>query len=130
MVTESVVSSAVAAEETANVFYPKNERIRRTSGLTTLAFVGSGANGGIRFDHTTSETVHNADSVYPVAYGGPQSLVKVYASDVGEFGELVGPKKDGIVDQWTSLGWKFFGGYGRYAENTILRGEYSSSLDA
>ena len=120
----------VGTEETANTFYPKNERVRRTSGTTTLVFVGSGSNDGVRFGHTTSEYVSNNDSVYPVAYGGPQSLVKIFANEVGEFGELVGPKKDGLVDQWTSLGWKFFGGYGRYAENTILRGEYSSSLDA
>ena len=120
----------IGTEETGNTFYPKNERVNHVSGTTTSTLVGSGANGGLRFAHASGTAVRNADSVYPVAYGGPQSLVKMYANEVGEFGQLVGPKKDGTSDQWTSLAWKFFGGYGRYAENTILRGEYASSLDA
>ena len=120
----------VGTEETANTFYPLNERVRHVSGTTTSVIVGSASNGGLRFAHDNATAVRNADSVYPVAYGGPQSIVKVYANEVGEFGQLVGPMKDGLADQWTSLAWKFFGGYGRYAENTILRGEYASSLDA
>ena len=55
--------------------------------------------------------------------------MKVFASEVGEFGEVVGPMKDGSAEQWTSLAWKWFGGYGRMAENYLIRGEYSSSLD-
>lgn len=121
----------VGIEETANTFYDTNERVRYVSGTTTCTIVGSGSNGGVRFSHpaTTTYTL-NADSVYPVAYGGPMSLVKVFASDVGEFGELVGPMYDGLANQWQSLAWKWYGGYGRVAENQILRGEYSSSLDA
>jgi hypothetical protein len=94
-----------------------------------MLYVGSGANGGLRFDHALTDTVMNDDSVYPVVYGGPGSLVKVYANEVGEFGQLVGPLEDGLAHQWQSLAWKFFGQYGRVAENYLLRGEYSSSLD-
>jgi N4-gp56 family major capsid protein len=115
--------------ETANTHYDTNERVRWSSGTTSMAFVGSGANGGLRFDHALTDTVMNDDSVYPVAYGAPGSLVKVYANEVGEFGEIVGPLEDGLARQWQSLAWKFFGNYGRVAENYILRGEYSSSLD-
>ncbi len=120
----------VGTEETASTFYEKNERVKWISGTTTATIVGTGSNGGLRFGHTTSEYVLNADSVYPVAYGGPESLVKVYASDVGEFGQLVGPLYDGLANQWQSLAWKWYGGYGRVAENRILRGEYASSLDS
>lgn len=120
----------VGTEETGNTFYPRNERVKHISGTTTSTIVGSGANGGMRFAHTTAEYVRNADSVYPVAYGVPGSLVKIFAKETGAFGELVGPKKDGLADQWESLAWKFYGGYGRVAENRIVRGEYSSSLDA
>jgi N4-gp56 family major capsid protein len=121
----------VGIEETANTFYDTNERVRWVSGSTTATIVGSGANGGIRFSHdaTTTYTL-NADSVYPVAYGGPMSLVKVFAGDVGEFGQLVGPLYDGLANQWQSLAWKWYGAYSRVSENQILRGEYSSSLDA
>lgn len=120
----------VGTEETSTTFYPTNERVRWVSGTTTATIVGSGANGGIRFDHAATDYVLNADSVYPVVFGAPGSLVKVYANEVGEFGEMVGPKYDGLANQWQSIAWKFYGGYGRVAENYLLRGEYSSSLDA
>lgn len=120
----------VGTVETANTFADTNETLRYVSGTTTVTFVGAGANGGFRYDHANGETVNNSDNVYPVLYGSPQSMVKVYANDVGEFGELVGPLQDGIAHTWQSLAWKFFGGYGRVAENRLIRGEYSSSLDA
>jgi N4-gp56 family major capsid protein len=119
----------IGTEETAGTHYDMNERVKYVSGTTTVTIVGQGANGGLRFAHTTADTVYNNDSVYPVAYGSPSSLVKVYANEVGEFGEVVGPLKDGLAEQWTSIAWKWFGGYGRMAENYIVRGEYSSSLD-
>ena len=120
----------VGTEETSTTFYPTNERVRWVSGTTTATIVGSGANGGIRFDHAATDYVLNADSVYPVAFGAPNSLVKVFANEVGEFGEMVGPEYDGLAHQWQQMAWKFYGGYGRVAENYIMRGEYSSSLDA
>jgi hypothetical protein len=115
--------------ETANTHYDDNERVRYVSGTTTTTFVGSGANGGLRFDHASGVSTDNHDSVYPVAYGSPNSLVKVFAQEVGEFGEMVGPTRTGSAEQWTTLAYKWFGGYGRTAENNIVRGEYSSSLD-
>lgn len=120
----------VGTEETSTTFYPTNERVRWVSGTTTATIVGSGANGGIRFDHAATDYVLNADSVYPVVFGAPGSLVKVFANEVGEFGEMVGPENDGLAHQWQQMAWKFYGGYGRVAENYLLRGEYSSSLDA
>jgi N4-gp56 family major capsid protein len=120
----------IGTEETGNTHYDDNERVKHVSGTTTSVIVGQGANGGLRFDHALGATVYNNDSVYPVVYGSPKSLVKVFAAEVGEFGELVGPNKVGTVEQWTTLAWKWFGAYGRMAENYIIRGEYSSSLDA
>lgn len=120
----------VGTAESGDTHYDTNERVRWVSGTTTATIVGEGANGGIRFAHTTSEYTLNSDSVYPVAYGSNMSLAKVFAEDVGEFGKLVGPLEDGLAHQWQSLAWKWYGGYGRVAENYILRGEYSSSLDA
>lgn len=120
----------LGTEETANTFYDTNERVKHISGTTTSTIVGSGANGGIRFDHVITDHVNNNDSVYPVVFGVPGSLVKVFASEVGAFGQLVGPKFDGIANQWQSLAWKFYGGYGRVGENRLVRGEYSTSLEA
>lgn len=134
IVTSSTNDSAgrhltVGTIETGNTFAPTNETVRYVSGTTTVTFVGAGANGGFRYDHANGETVNNSDNVYPVLYGSPSSLVKVYANDVGEFGQMVGPLTDGLLQQWQSLGWKWFGGYGRVSENRLMRGEYSSSLD-
>lgn len=120
----------VGTEETGNTFYDTNETVTWVSGTTTITFVGAGANGGFRYDHANAEAVNNNDSVYPVIFGSPNSLVKVYASDVGEFGKMVGPLTDGIAEQWQSLAWKWYGGYGRVSENRLIRGEYASSLDA
>lgn len=121
----------IGTEETANTFYSTNERVRYISESgTTITIVGEGPNGGLRFDHASGAGVRNADSVYPVAFGGPTSLAKVFAVDVGEYGQVVGPYRDGTVEQFIKLGWKWYGGYGRISESWICRGEYASSLDA
>jgi N4-gp56 family major capsid protein len=122
----------IGTEETANTFYPTNERVKVNTVTTTSvsAFVGEGENGGMRFAHDSGAAVRNADSVYTVAYGGPASLVKLFAPSVGEFGQVVGPKDSGLVDQFTSVGWKFYGGYGLLTDNRIVRGEYSTSYEA
>ena len=120
----------IGTEETGNTHYDDNEVVLNTTAAasTTITFAGQSPNGGVRFDHASGAAVRNADNVYPVAYGSNQSLVKVFAKEVGAYGEIVGPKFDGIANQFQSLAWKWYGGYGRIAENRILRGEYSSSV--
>jgi len=122
----------IGTEETASTFYPTNERIQVNTVTTTAisAFVGEGENGGLRFAHASGAGVRNADSAYTIAFGGPASLVKVFAPSVGEYGAVVGPKKDGLLDQFASVGWKFYGQYGLLTDNRILRGEYSTSYEA
>lgn len=138
IVTTADVSASIAAgqfwtigtEETGNTFYPTNERVRILSAVTTtLTILGEGPNGGLRYDHDALEAVRNADHVYPIAAGSPASLAKVYATSVGEFGKILDPKVEGIVEQWTTLGWKFYGGYGRWSEGHMLRLEVASSQD-
>ena len=117
--------------ETGGTNYPMNEQILITSvSGTVISFVGTGENGGIRFAKTTSDTLVNADSVYTIVFGGPESLYKLYAPSVGEFGEIVGPKTSGLAEQFSSVAWKFYGGYGRLTEKLITRGEYSTSYEA
>jgi hypothetical protein len=97
---------------------------------TTLTIIGEGENGGLRFDHAAGTAVRNADSVYTIVFGGPGSLLKLYDPATGEFGKVVGPKVSGMADQWASIAWKFYGGYGKLTENRLLRGEYSTSYEA
>jgi len=124
----------VGTIETSTTYYDNNETfvngLYGGSSSTTVTLVGQGENGGLRFDHASGATLSNADNVYPVIYGSPYSLVKVYANETGEYGEFVGPKYDGILNQFQEAGWKYYGGVGLIAENKILRGEYSSSVQA
>jgi len=120
----------IGTEETGSTFYPTNERVKILSAsTTTLTILGEGPNGGLKYDHAAGAAVRNADSVYTIVFGGPQSLVKLFATDVGEYGETVGPKKTGLLDQFNSLGWKYWGNYGRIAENRVLRFECSTSYE-
>ncbi len=130
--TAITVPWTIGTLETGDVHYPHNEQIMVTSDPSTLCnyFVGSAENGGLRYAHPTTDTVTNDDSVYTIVFGGPESLYKLYAPSVGEFGEVVGPKTSGLADQFSSVAWKFYGGYGRLTENRITRGEYSTSYEA
>lgn len=123
----------LGTEETGDTHYSNNEIVfvddSYTSG-TTIPIIGEGANGGLRFDHASGAAVRNADNAYPAVYGGKASLVKVYAESIGEFGSPPILKESGVVNQFSTLGYKFYGGYGLVADNYIARGEYSSSLQA
>jgi N4-gp56 family major capsid protein len=124
----------IGTEETANTFYPTNEPVRILSATSdteyTFTILGTGPNGGLRYAHPAGTAVRNADSVYTILFAGPQSLTKVFATDVGEYGMTVGPKQTGLLDQFNSLGWKFYGGYGRISEHRLLRYECSTSYEA
>lgn len=121
----------VGTEETGNTFDPDMERVKYSSTASTrIGFVGSGENGGFLNDHAIGVSVRNADSVYPVVYGSPYSLVKLYDDVTGEYGQIVGPEEGGLVHQFKSIGWKFYGGYGVARQNCLVRGEYASSLEA
>ena len=122
----------VGTEETSTTFYPTNEPVKYYSGAsgTTLTVIGRGRNGGTRFPHVSGTAVRNADSVYPVLFAGPYSLVKVFAVETGEYGMTVGPKVQGTLDQFNILGYKFYGGYAVPSQNFVLRAEFSTSYEA
>lgn len=117
--------------ETAAVYMPTTESVIITAiNSTAITIIGEGENGGLRYDHNSLENVSNADNVFPCVFGGPESLAKIYDTEVGEFGQIVGPKKTGLVEQFITLGWKWYGGYGIIANNRVLRAEVASSIDA
>jgi hypothetical protein len=122
----------LGTEETSTTFYEKNERLRTKSSYTddstAVTFIGSGANGGCRFPHANGVALRNADNAYPVLFGSPNSMVKMYTSEIGPFAKMVGPKYGGLVDQFKSLGFKWHGGYGLAMPQAALRGEYAATL--
>lgn len=122
----------IGTEETGDTHQPTNEIVvvddSYTSG-TTIPIIGEGSNGGLRFDHASGAAVRNADHAYPAVFGG-RSLLKAFAPETGAYGMPVGPKESGILNQFRSLGWKAYLGYGLPADNYILRSEHASSLQA
>ena len=125
----------IGTAETGNTHQPLNERVRVSANYSTgltIDIIGEGANGGLRFAHASGVAVSNADHVYPVLFGGPSSLAKLYAKGMGmgAYGEIVGPKLDGILNQFKTLGWKWYGNYGRWVESWLVRVEVACSLDA
>ena len=117
--------------ETGNTHQTLSERVRYVNHTgSTVTIIGEGANGGLRFAHSAGDMFSNDDTVYTVVLGGPASLAKVFATEIGEFGQIVGPKRDGLVDQFVSLGYKWYGGYGILAQSHLLRLEVSSQADA
>ena len=122
----------IGTEETGNTFDANLERVKWVStSSTTITVVGAGPNGGLLYDHAVGEAVNNNDNVYPVLYGSPYSMVKLWDNQMeSEFGTIVGPKMQGAVDQFGVLGWKWYGGYGRARENCLVRCEYASGLEA
>lgn len=121
----------IGTEETADTHYETNERVRVISASgTTITIAGAGSNGGLRHDHASGVAVRNADSVYPVVFGGPESLMKWWSPNHGPFGKLVLGKETGLLDQWVANGFKFYGAYGKKVITGLVVGEYASSLDA
>jgi len=119
----------LGTREDADTHYPLNEMVRYIShAANTATIVGEGANGGLRFDHAAGTWVGNGTDVFNIVFGGPSSLAKVYEPSVGEYGKIVGPKRDGLVDQWVSLGFKWYGNYARMSESWLLRSEVASSF--
>ncbi len=121
----------IGSHETGHTHYPTNE-IVTVAGVnsTTITVAGEGANGGLRFDHATGVAVSNDDNVGTIVFGGPESLMKVYDPQVGEYGEPIGPTKSGMLEQFTALAWKFYGQYARPIENRIVRYEVAFGRDA
>lgn len=121
----------IGTAESGNTHYATNERIKPLSATTvTVTALGAAANGGLKWDHATGATVSNRDSVYPILIGGPQSLVRVYATECGPYGEIIQPRKTGMLDQWTYAGWWWFGNYARLTEHRLMRWEVAVSYEA
>jgi N4-gp56 family major capsid protein len=121
----------IGSHETGATHYPTNETVTITGvNSTTITIAGEGANGGLRFDHQTGVAVSNDDNVGTVVFGGPQSLTKIYDPAVGEYGAVVGPKTEGMLDHLYTLAWKWYGTYDLGIENRILRYEVAFGRDA
>lgn len=119
--------------ETANTHNATNARAKVTSvSGTTIGVAAQGPNGGLRFAAASGATVTNDDSVATGLFGGPSSLAQLWADGMGKgmYGNIVGPKKMGAADQFTTLAWSWYGAAGRVSESWLIRGEFAVGRDS
>jgi N4-gp56 family major capsid protein len=123
----------LGTEETANTHYYNRQHVQVTSVVsTTIGIRGQGPSGGLRFALDSGSAVDNNDSVGTVLFGGPESLVKIFATEMGngQYGTLVGPKVMGSAEQFVKMAWKWYGAYGIPSESWLTRGEFALGRDS
>ena len=119
----------IGTVESAAVEYPTTEIAKIVAGSASpWTIVGGGINGGLKYFHGAGESVVDNDTVHAVVFFGKNSIGKVYSPEDGAMGRALPPKTTGLLDQFETAAWKFFGGYGRVAENRLLRMECATSL--
>jgi N4-gp56 family major capsid protein len=119
-----------AIESTANGENPIAEVVFRsggTTGTTAANVVGAGANGGLKYAHAAGEAVTHANQVYASVFMGMDALMKVYAGEWLENGEVLPPEVSGLAKQFNTMAWHWYGGYARKAENRLVRIEHAGS---
>lgn len=121
----------LGTEETGSTFDETMEPVVVSSvASTVIGVVGSGENGGLMYDHAVGTPVRNADSVYPVLLGSPESAIKTWDEQNGEWGTQLPMERVGHLKQWTELAWKWYGGLGIVKQNAVYRLEVASAQDA
>ena len=114
-------------ETTANGEQTNVETVYAAALSSALAIAGGAPNGGLLFDHSSDSPVGAYNQVHAVVIFGAESIMKVFASDIGENPQLLPPKVDGSLDQWDMAEWRWYGGFGRRAENRLYRVEVGSN---
>ena len=92
-----------------------------------MDLVGGAPNGGLVYDHSSDTPVGGYNQVHAICVFGAKSLMKVHAGDIGAQPQLLPPDNDGLLNQWDSLRWRWYGGFGRWAENRLYRLEVGSN---
>ena len=114
-------------ETTANGEQTNVETVYAAALSSALAIAGGAPNGGLLFDHSSDSPVGAYNQVHAVVVFGAESIMKVFASDIGANPQLLPPKVDGSLDQWDMAEWRWYGGFGRRAENRLYRVEVGSN---
>ena len=114
-------------ETTVNGEQTNVETVYAAALSSALAIAGGAPNGGLLFDHSSDSPVGAYNQVHAVVIFGAESIMKVFASDIGENPQLLPPKVDGSLDQWDMAEWRWYGGFGRRAENRLYRVEVGSN---
>jgi hypothetical protein len=103
------------------------ETIYAASSGVAIAITGGAPNGGMVYDHSSDTVIGGYNQVHAVVVVGAKSLMKVYDAGIGLNPQLLPPKVDGLVDQWDSAQWRWYGGFGVWAQNRLYRLEVGSN---
>ena len=100
----STVTSETSAATTENVL------ITGVASTTlTIAGLGFSTGGidtpGLRYAHASGESVVEAALVAAIPIFGPNSVMKAYASEVGEFGQSVVSGPFDVLQRFVNIGW-------------------------
>ena len=116
-------------ESTANGEQSLTETVRftGTTGSSNMSIIGKGPNGGLLYDHSSAAPVTHARQVHGVVFLCADAILKTYHTEVGQDGRLVPPERTGLLKQFNSMGWFWFGGFARVAENRLYRVECAAS---
>jgi N4-gp56 family major capsid protein len=100
-----------------------------TGGSTTYTVTGAGPNGGLLYDHDSGEAVTDAYDVHATVFLGAQSLGMAHTNEDGMSRDpyLLPPEVTGLLKQFNSMGWKWFGGFGRIADSRLFRVEHTAA---
>src|SRR3990167_2818367 len=116
-----------ARETTAAGESVLTETIYAASSGVAINITGGAPNGGLVFDHSSDTAVGAYHQVHAVVVVGAKSLMKVYDAGIGINPQLLPPKVDGLLDQWDSAQWRWYGGFGVWAQNRLYRLEVGSN---
>lgn len=114
-------------ETTGNGEQTNVETIYVESSAVGSTIAGGAPNGGFVYDHSSDTPVSYAQQVHAIVVMGANALMKVHDGAIGANPQLLPPKVDGLLDQWDSAQWRWFGGYGIWAQNRLYRIEVGSA---
>ena len=120
-------ASVGTIESVANGEQTNVETIYRETSATNSTIAGGAPNGGLVYDHSSDTAVTYAQQVHAIVIMGANALMKVHDAEIGMNPQLLPPKVDGLLDQWDSAQWRWFGGFGVWAQNRLYRLEVGSA---
>lgn len=123
----STVTSETSASTTENVLITAVNS--NTLTIAGLGFASSGIDTpGLRFAHSSGESVVEAALVAAIPVFGPQSVMKAYASEVGEFGmtKVTGPFD--VLERFLNIAWYAVMGWNKTNGLWTARGEVATQV--
>ena len=116
-------------ETTANGEQTNVETIFVDAASSAISLRGGAPNGGLVYSYSSGASLTGTRQVHGIVVMGAKSIAKVHDTESGPNPVLLKPGndgKDGMLEQWDSLSWRWFGGFQRWAENRLYRIEVGS----